>query len=93
MVRMYEVYMLYKLQFTKIHTTSCLFQHLCIGAQQDIRTLLHRTAILFDEYGDLRFQHFRDIFQDMKFSLIFAGRYVMNFVWFNALQEKKADAV
>jgi len=49
-------------------------QPLSAGARQDIRQLLHRTAILFDEYGDLRFQHFADIFQQMKFPLIFAGR-------------------
>ena len=49
-------------------------QHLSAGAREDITTLLQRTTILFDEYGTLRFRHFADIFQDMKFSLIFCGR-------------------
>ena len=49
-------------------------QPMSAGAREDIKTLLNRTGILFDEYGTLRFQYFSDIFQDMKFSLVFCGR-------------------
>lgn len=49
-------------------------RHPAAGAAEDIEVVVGRTALLFDEFGDLRFQRFVDVWKDVKFGLVFCGR-------------------
>ena len=49
-------------------------QPITAGAKQDICTLISKVTALFDEYQSPRFNHFIDIWKEMKFGLIFCGR-------------------
>ena len=49
-------------------------QPIAAGAKHDICALIHKVTALFDEYHTPRFNHFIDIWKEMKFGLIFCGR-------------------
>ena len=51
-----------------------LSQPFSAGVERDVRVLVTRVVALFDELEGLRFQHFLDIWKDMRFPLIFCGR-------------------
>nr|XP_040576752.1 uncharacterized protein LOC121125630 isoform X2 [Lepeophtheirus salmonis] len=51
-----------------------LSQNLFAGVEEDIHTLLNRVNNAFDEYEELRFSHFVEIWKEMKFEYIFRGR-------------------
>ena len=44
------------------------------GVERDVRVLIGRVVALFDEMDGLRFQHFLDIWKDMKFALVRGNR-------------------